>query len=232
MTLATSLDKSPTNSDASSEAQQNLAFVPPADKSVTNSEGSKKRPKQPRPPHIRPEDDFFETPAWVTHAILEHLPAGEICDPCAGAGAIVAACLAAGRKAKGTEFDGPRALAAKHRGLPISAGDGLALLAVAPVPLIVMNPPFQAAETWVRAAVAPGRTVAALLRLAFLESSARVKLFAKLGMPDVHVLARRPSFTKNARTEKGAAYAWMIWGPGRGGRISRLDSTARKERAK
>lgn len=205
-----SLDKSITNSAASAPTPESVVFSEAEDKSVRISKGSKE--------HVRPPDDFFETPSWVVAGILPHLPGGEIVDPCAGAGAIVAACIAAGRPAKGTEFDGERALRAKHSGLPISAGDGLALLAVAPAPLIVMNPPYSHAETWVRAAVKPGRTVAILLRLAFLEAACRVQLFQDVGMPDVQVLVHRPSFTGDGNTD-GAAYAWMIWGPGRGGRI-------------
>ncbi len=66
------------------------------------------------------------------------------------------------------------------------------------------------------------RTVAALLRLGFLASATRKNLFATVGIPDVYVLAHRPSFTGNGKTD-GADYAWCVWGPGLGGRVQRLE---------
>ena len=34
---------------------------------------------------------------------------------------------------------------------------------------------------------------------------------------DLYPLASRPSFTPDGKTDS-AAYAWLVWGPGRGGR--------------
>lgn len=169
--------------------------------------------------HVRHPDDFYATPAWVTRAVLPLLPAGPCVDPCAGDGAIVEEIAKSGRQAEGVELDPIRALKCSR----VVQGDGLERLAGYPNDWhVVMNPPYKAAEEWVRAAVQPGRTVAALLRLGFLASSGRAGLFVAVGIPDVYVLSRRPSFTGNGKTD-GTDYAWFVWGPGRGGRIQRLE---------
>jgi hypothetical protein len=82
-----------------------------------------------------------------------------------------------------------------------------------------MNPPYSQAKAFVQRAIseaAPNRgTVAALLRLAFMEGQARAE-FHKWNPSDVFVLKKRPSFA-GGRTDS-CAYAWFVWGPGRGGR--------------
>jgi hypothetical protein len=168
--------------------------------------------------------DFYETPAAAVEAILPHLPcAVDVLDPCAGRGAILSvvqkspAARGIGPSVRGFEIDpshGTRpnvyqrdALEPETWGLP---------------ELVVMNPPFNRALEFVERAlveVQRGGTVAALLRLGFLESAKRSAFHAS-HPSDVYVLARRPSFT-GGRTDN-AAYAWFLWGPGRGGRWSVL----------
>ncbi len=172
--------------------------------------------------HVRHPEDFYATPPWVVDAILPHLPDGVACDPCAGDGAIVAAIVGAGRHCYGIEISAERVVDARaKRGVTLTHGDGLTGHERFKDPLIVMNPPYKAAEEWVRAMVQPGRTVAALLRLGFLASASRKALFAEAGMPDVYVLSKRPSFTGGGTDS--ADYAWMVWGPGRVGRVQRLE---------
>jgi hypothetical protein len=112
-----------------------------------------------------------------------------------------------------------------------------------------MNPPFSHALPFVEHAVAqmrPGGRVAALLRLAFLESAERLA-FHRANPADVHVLARRPSFLTKEQKKRmheealarweaegrhgprplppstdSCAYAWFVWGLG-GGKWSVLD---------
>lgn len=78
--------------------------------------------------------------------------------------------------------------------------------------LVCGNPPFDAAEAHVRRAlevVAPGGTVAFLLRLAFLETRARLPLWQEHPPSVVHVLVERPSFTGGGTDS--AAYAFICW---------------------
>lgn len=167
--------------------------------------------------------DFYETPAWCVEAIAPHLPRVCALDPACGDGAILSALIASGWDGgmlDGIEFDGARAAAAFAQGFAVEAGDALTMDWNEPA-LVVMNPPFSQAEAFVRKALAetePARgTVAALLRLAFLEGKSRAELHRERPS-DVYVLSRRPSFTGGSTDS--CAYAWFAWGPGRGGRWS------------
>lgn len=163
--------------------------------------------------------DFFETPSWVVDAIVPHLPCAlDVLDPCAGKGAILKALGAAeGRKfanLRGIEID-PAHLGPEQPF--VDEGDALSLDWETPR-LVVMNPPFGLAQEFLEKAlaeIAPGGTVAALLRLAFLESTKRAG-FHRAAPADVFVLARRPSFI-GGKTDS-SAYGWFVYGPGRGGR--------------
>jgi hypothetical protein len=80
---------------------------------------------------------------------------------------------------------------------------------------VIGNPPFKEAERHVRKALVGGHDVAFLLRLAFLESKARVPFWTGPGacLRKMWVLAERPSFTANGKTDS-AAYAFFWWQPG------------------
>ena len=183
----------------------------------------------------RQPNELYETPAETTLAMLPWLPCWtprRVLDPCCGSGAILNACRAHWPDVEtlGIEIDGPtadRTIGSPHR---VAVGDALSLPWPA-VDIAVMNPPYSLAEQFVRRAREglPGVTTAVLLRLAFLESAKREPLFEEHGMPDVHVLAKRPSFMRGETDS--CAYAWMVWGPGRGGRIYRIEgrAAARKE---
>jgi hypothetical protein len=170
--------------------------------------------------------DFYETPEWVTEAILPHVPAcTRIVDPCAGRGAILDA-MGWPEGAWGVEIDADR-VAGTGPFVRVYQGDALGADPWTHdkrrAELVIMNPPFLHALAFVERALAevlPGGSVFALLRLAFLEGAARVP-FHRRAPADVYVLPRRPSFT--GKGTDSSAYAWFAWGPGRGGRWSVLD---------
>jgi hypothetical protein len=78
--------------------------------------------------------------------------------------------------------------------------------------LIIGNPPFSLALEFVERSLFfnDEATVAFLLRLSFLESAARFRTGIWAELARVHVLAERPSFTGNGRTD-ASAYAWFVW---------------------
>jgi len=180
----------------------------------------------------RRENDFYETPLECTRAILPELgPPTSMLDPCCGDGAIL----------KVFE-DAPGWWSWRHRGYDVSpissrasfASGTLARDALSDEPwfpkhqltslrMVVTNPPYKLAQAFVSRALAEvdkeGR-VAMLLRLPFLESLRR-QSFHKKHPADVYVFAKRPSFTGDGKTD-ATAYAWFVWGPGRGGRWSIL----------
>lgn len=177
-------------------------------------------------------DDFYATPAWVTDCILPHLPtAGAIVEPSCGDGAILdRLCAALPRKTGGlvvgVELNPERASQARarcaRRAVVIEADylEWAKRPTVEDIGLVIGNPPFAYALEFVEASIAlaaPTRgTVAMLLRLAFLESQERAS-FHRAHPADLYPLASRPSFTPDGKTDS-AAYAWLVWGPGRGGR--------------
>lgn len=82
--------------------------------------------------------------------------------------------------------------------------------------LVIGNPPFNDAEAHVRHAMSlayPGGHVAFLLRLALLESAARIPFWEEFPARRVYVLSQRPSFTGNGKTDS-CAYAFFVWRKG------------------
>ena len=169
---------------------------------------------------VRQPDDFYETPAWVVHALLA---TGDVsnrfCDPCAGTGAILRAArdYSAAYTPWGLELDAGRS----REDSAIVCGDFFA--STFSMHEIVMNPPYRQALAFVDHALRTivcgvamrplGRVprVHALLRLAFLESRSRAS-WLKENMPaKVRVLSKRPSFTGNGTD--ACAYAWFTWEP-------------------
>lgn len=147
----------------------------------------------------RNRDDFYETPRWVTEAIVPELVRpGEIdenftvLDPSCGNGAILDVFKALGATTLGIEIDPDRAAEAVRRGHRVACADALTV-AWPPAALKIQNPPFCLAQEFVDRCLAVGGTTSALLRLAFLESAERA-CFHEANPSDVNVLANRPSF--------------------------------------
>jgi hypothetical protein len=187
----------------------------------------------------REPDDFYETPAWATRAILPHLPwhspsSTVVLDPFAGRGAILDVVHRTQRaNLYGIELDPGRAEACA-RLAEVMTGDAFAPQGWAPAlsfsPItqwtIITNPPYSRAQEAVeRGLVEIGAegTMAMLLRLPWLASQKRAPLH-RAHPADLFVLPRRPSFT--GKGTDSADYAWFVWGPGRGGRWSILDVEA------
>lgn len=177
--------------------------------------------------------EFYETPASATRAILPFI-ANEldfILDPFAGKGAI----LATARETWSTvrtaaiEIDprcGTEISEMVCRNVVISdAFDPRNIYMWRAATTVIANPPFslgQAAVEYALATCLAGTTVAMLLRLAFLEGKGRAQLHRE-HPSDVYVFSKRPSFSGNGKSDS-AAYAWFVWGPGRGGRWQVLEA--------
>jgi hypothetical protein len=176
----------------------------------------------------RVENDFYETPPECTRAIIPYLiEEGErglnILDPCAGDCAIVSEVM---RNRPGQNYSFWD-IDESHEGMGTYrnalSNEPWLMLNGQEVDLIITNPPYKLAFEFVMRAlyeVKLSGTVAMLLRLPFLESVARQE-FHRDYPADIYVFAKRPSFTKNGKTD-ATAYAWFVWGPGRGGRWSIL----------
>lgn len=86
---------------------------------------------------------------------------------------------------------------------------------------IVTNPPFKYAQKFVELALSKvddGRYVCMFLRLLFLESQSRRKLFEKQPPKTVYVFSKRVNCAKNGDfvtyDSSAVAYAWFVWEKG------------------
>jgi hypothetical protein len=157
--------------------------------------------------------DFFPTPRWATHALIDNEPLkGDIWECACGDGAMSEVLAETGNRVESSDlFD---------RGY----GEiGLDFLTVARRSKnIITNPPYNAAEGFVERGLqqAQGK-FALLLRLAFLEGANRANtIFHKRPPSRVWVFSERITFyPKNVeRAGSGTtAYAWFVWDKDHGG---------------
>lgn len=161
------------------------------------------------PSEDREKDDFYPTPAPATRALLAlEKFAPRVWEPACGDGAITRELEAAGYSVESTDL--------LDRGCGMSRIDFLMerrLLA----PDIVTNPPFKLAEEFVRHSLDLGAgKVAMMLRLAWLEGSARKRLFDSTPLARVLIASRRLSMARGGEDMTGRAgsmiaFAWFVW---------------------
>lgn len=192
----------------------------------------------------RREADYYPTPAWCVHRLLDavSLPGGVWLEPCAGEGHII-------RAVNTHRAHPPRWIAVELREECSPALDALdcltitadinrprtrAILNIRQLDAIITNPPFKGSEEIVRnlltIAELHGAALIVLQRLSFICSVRRGWHSGQ--MPDIYVLPNRPSFT-GGETDS-CDYAWFVWPPGKyhrtAGRIQRLALTDASER--
>lgn len=153
----------------------------------------------------RKENDLYETPAWVTNALLPHLPRWPrgIFEPASGGGKIV--------EALRVHFD-------KVIGVDKSNGhDFLMLTNVdASTDTIITNPPFNLATEFIQHSLElmkPRRgVVAMLLRTDFDHAATRANLFQHSdAFCKKVVLTKRIRWFENTTGSPSMNHAWFIW---------------------
>jgi hypothetical protein len=151
--------------------------------------------------------DFFPTPAWATYALIDNEKLeGDIWESACGNGAMSNVLEHTGQRIISTDlFD---------RGFGEIGEDFL--MARRRAANIVTNPPYNAAEGFVRSGLSQStKKFALLLRLAFLEGSNRANtIFAKAPPSRVWVFSERITFYPSGAIQKGSgttAYAWFVW---------------------
>ena len=151
--------------------------------------------------------DFFPTPAWATHALIENEKfSGGIWEPACGNGAMSEVLATTGCQVASSDL--------YDRGYGEAGIDFLASKKRSPN--IVTNPPYNAAEGFVETGL---RTIdkkfALLLRLAFLEGANRQRsIFSKCPPSRVWVFSERITFYPAGAVQQGSgttAYAWFVW---------------------
>ena len=151
--------------------------------------------------------DFFPTPRWATHALIDNEKFnGDIWECACGDGAMARVLSQACRRVYSSDL--------YERGFGEGGKDFLE--AAQKADNIVTNPPFNSAEGFVRAGVkAARRKFALLLRLAFLEGANRANtIFMQSPPARVWVFSERITFYPSGVSPKGSgttAYAWFVW---------------------
>ena len=175
-------------------------------------------------------DDEYETPSWCVLRLLEVWQPrdGVLVEPCCGSGRIVK-CL------PGWSWNTCDVREVSPVSLHHVTGDFLQCVQLGArslVSAVITNPPFSLAEEFIRHCDELYRSadLVFLLRLNFLGSAGRLKLWRDVGTPDVFVLPNRPSFT-GGKTDS-CEYAWFIFRPvpRTMGEIKVLANTAMEQR--
>jgi hypothetical protein len=151
--------------------------------------------------------DYFPTPAWATHALVDNEKfVGNIWECACGDGAISKVLEQTGYSVFSSDlFD---------RGYGDAGHDFVSSTREADN--IVTNPPYNCAEGFVRAGIRNTRSkFALLLRLAFLEGANRANtIFNKCPPSRVWVFSERITFYPAGAIKAGSgttAYAWFVW---------------------
>lgn len=151
--------------------------------------------------------DFFPTPAWATHALIDNEKfQGDIWESACGNGAMSDVLANASGVVRSSDL--------YDRGYGEAGVDFLGTAGRADN--IVTNPPYNAAEGFVRTGLASANNkFALLLRLAFLEGANRQRTIFSTAPPSrVWVFSERITFYPAGATVKGSgttAYAWFVW---------------------
>ncbi len=151
--------------------------------------------------------DFFPTPAWATHALIDNERfTGDIWESACGNGAMSQVLETTGRRVFSSDlFDRGYGEAGEDFLTPGRSADN-----------IVTNPPYNAAEGFVQSGMKHSKhKFALLLRLAFLEGANRANtIFARCPPSRVWVFSERITFYPAGAVQKGTgttAYAWFLW---------------------
>ena len=176
------------------------------------------QPKQKHSGYERDEHDFYIEPAWCTELLCQYVTfEGAIHDPACGRGTIPDELKRQGYLATGCDI--------VNRGWPeTDPSPGWDYLRDSTDDWhsnICCNPPYRLTEGVVRHALKYTRgKIAMLLRLDFLASQKRHKLFTKHPPSLVLVLSRRPSMPPGWRDVPATGgmndYCWIVWGQGPG----------------
>ena len=151
--------------------------------------------------------DFFPTPAWATYALIDNEAfRGEIWESACGNGAMSEVLTKTDQPVASTDL--------YDRGYGDSGIDFLHPKRRAQN--IVTNPPYNAAEGFVKSGLqVADRKFALLLRLAFLEGAGRQRTIFTDNPPSrVWVFSERITFYPDGAVQKGSgttAYAWFVW---------------------
>jgi hypothetical protein len=143
--------------------------------------------------------DAYETPPWVTEALLPHLPAGLVVwEPACGDGRMARVLKAAGFQVVATDI--------------VTGQDFLTMPAPAPVNAIVTNPPYALAKEFIERPLTCADLVAMLLRCDYDHARGRVHLFGGCrAFAKKLVLTKRVVWFAGPKAAPSFNHAWFLW---------------------
>jgi hypothetical protein len=160
--------------------------------------------------------DFYETPDYVTDGLLDSgfcHNAKTLLEPSAGKGAIIRRVLLRHPAINITAVEIQHKFSKDLNELiPDVIIADFFTTDLEPFDRIIANPPFSQAENFIKHAynsLSINGRMAFLLRLSFLASVKRYKLFEKLRPSNVLILSQRPRF--GGTNIDSCDYAWAIW---------------------
>ncbi len=150
----------------------------------------------------RKERDCYETPEWVTQALVPHIPerVTEIYEPAAGAGKMVRALCSAGYLVSADDISEGRDFLKFPKNLSKQA--------------IVTNPPYVLAQEFAEHALAvtcSNGFVAMLLRTDFDHAKTRARLFSGRLFSKKLVLRQRIRWIEGSTGSPSFNHAWFMW---------------------
>ncbi len=154
----------------------------------------------------RKERDLYETPAWVTEALIPHiynriLPDQSILEPAAGSGKMASALTDAGYLVEANDIEG---------------GQDFLTYQLTSHDAIITNPPYDKAFEFIAHAIAltqrSNGVVAMLLRTDYDHARTREHLFGKNPMfAKKVVLTKRIRWFEDSKGSPSFNHAWFIW---------------------
>jgi methylase of polypeptide subunit release factors len=147
----------------------------------------------------RKERDLYETPEWVTWALLPHLPdgIGEIWEPACGSGKMVRALAPACPRVRSTDIESGTDFLAQREGH---------------TDWIITNPPYVLATEFIEHAFTLGDHIAMLLRTDFDHAATRAYLFGDCpAFEKKIVLTKRIRWFEDSKGSPSFNHAWFIW---------------------
>ncbi len=181
--------------------------------SSTNRKGSQRK-----------DADFYITPPWTVHRLLERidLPGGRWLEPCAGDGTLI---RAINEKRPDVSWSAGELREEMRSSLEdayeeqLRMGDFLETELSDwsnvgdPFDVIVTNPPYSLAMPFVKKCMSMSKLTVMLLRLNFWGSETRQSFMLNYP-PDTYVLPNRPVFALNQHGKPGVdspEYAWFVF---------------------
>ena|SRR5436190_16883736 len=147
--------------------------------------------------------DLYETPAWVTEALLPHLPppdeVHDVLEPACGSGKMVAVLECGGYSVTANDIDkGEDFLKPKWESGLYDA--------------IITNPPYELAREFIEKALTMADHVAMLLRTDFDHAKTRQHLFGQCPQfAKKVVLTKRIRWFEDSTGSPSFNHAWYLW---------------------